>query len=221
MRIGFVVAMEEEYAPFIGRLGKEIGSEGICGAKFCTYESDGNVVVLGQSGIGEIAAAATTALLIGRFGCDYIVNFGLVGSLNGATTGTLACVKDVVHYDCDVTAFGYAPGQPAGMDVAYFETDLHARASVLAKLPALRLASGDKFISDTTLKNKLVAEFSADICDMEGAAIAITCTRAATPFSLIKYVSDAADEAAAETFSLNKTKAFGTAVELVLSLLRA
>ena len=140
---------------------KKIGSEVICGAKFCTYESDEHVVVLGQSGIGEIAAAATTALLIGRFGCDYIVNFGLVGSLSGAATGTLACVKDVVHYDCDVTAFGYAPGQPAGMDLAYFETDLYARASVLAKLPALRLASGDKFISDTTLKNKLVADFSA------------------------------------------------------------
>lgn len=220
MKIGFVVAMEEEYGPFLPFLGQLDHVETVGGIEFLIYANDGSSIVLAKSGIGELASAASTALLIGKFGCDHIVNFGLVGSLDGTALRSLVCVRDVVHYDCDVTAFGYAPGQPVGFQGAYFRSDDNARASILSSLPAVRLASGDKFVSDTQLKNKLVTDFSANICDMEGAGIAITCARASIPFSMIKLVSDGADENAADTFHEAKSKAFGIAISYVLSLLR-
>lgn len=220
MKIGFLVAMEDEYEPFLSFLGKHECSAKVSGIDFELYTSGDNTIVLGKCGIGEIASAAATSLLIGYFDCEYVVNFGLVGSLNGRELGSLVCVKDVVHYDCDVTAFGYALGQPAGSKEVYFKTDAEVRGTLLSHLPAVRLASGDKFISKTEIKNRLVAKFSADICDMEGAGVAITCSRAGVPFTMIKLVSDGADESAAETFRANKSNAFGSAVTLVLSLLQ-
>ena len=220
MKIGFLVAMESEYAPFLSELGKCVRSEVICGIEFCTYESNGNEIILGKCGIGELAAASTAALLIGRFGCDRIVNYGLVGSLDGKEVGTLVAVRDVVYYDFDLSPFGRPVGMPADIDLVYIPADLSVLQGELRNLPALRLASGDKFVSDVAFKDRLVREFSANICDMEGAGIAITCTRAHVPFTMIKLVSDAADDAAVETFSASKTRAFGAAVSLVLSLLK-
>ena len=92
--------------------------------------------------------------------------------------------------------------------------------SALKDLPSVRLASGDKFISDSDIKSRLVTKFNANVCDMEGAGIALTCTRAHVPFSMIKLVSDGADEGAVETYQANKSLAFESAVDLVLSLMK-
>ena len=221
MKIGFIVAMENEYEPFLSKLGKCVRTERIAGTEFCIYESAERQIILAKCGIGEIAASAATALLIGVFACDYIVNFGLVGSLGDKPLHSLVAVKDVVHYDCDLTAFGNPLGMPAGLNAVFFSCDAAALESVLSTLPPVRLASGDKFVSNIGLKSKLVSDFSADICDMEGAGIAITCTRSNVPFSMIKLVSDAADDNAAITFTESKTRAFSTAVDLVLNLLRS
>jgi len=220
MKIGFLVAMESEYAPFLSSLGECVETETVCGIEFCTYRFSGKQIILGKCGIGEIAAASTASLLIGRFGCDRIVNFGLVGSLDGKEIGTLVAVKDVVYYDFDLSPFGRPIGMPADIDLVYLPADLSVLQGALKDLPALRLASGDKFVSDTAFKNRLVSDFDANICDMEGAGVALTCTRAGIPFTMIKLVSDAADDVAVETFSASKTRAFGVAVDLVLSLLR-
>ena len=220
MKIGFLVAMESEYAPFLSSLGECIETERVCDIEFSVFGSSGNQIILGKCGIGEIAAASTAALLIGKFGCDRIVNFGLVGSLDGKEVGTVVAVKDVVYYDFDLSPFGRPIGMSADIDLVYLPADLSVLHGALADLPTLRLASGDKFVSDSAFKNRLVADFGANICDMEGAGIALTCTRAGVPFTMIKLVSDAADDAAVETFSASKTRAFGAAVDLVLSLLR-
>jgi len=220
MKIGFLVAMESEYAPFLSLLGSCVETESVCGIEFCVYDAHGKQIILAKCGIGEIAAASAAALLIGRFGCDRIVNFGLVGSLDGKEVGTLVAVKDVVHYDFDLSPFGRPVGMPADIDLVYLPADLSVMQGKLKELPALRLASGDKFVSDVSFKTRLVSEFDANVCDMEGAGVALTCTRAGIPFTMIKLVSDAADDAAVETFSASKSRAFETAVDLVLSLLR-
>ena len=221
MKVGFVVAMESEYAPFLGRLGKVVSEVRLSGVNFCVYELEGRTVVLAQCGIGEIASSVATGVLIAHFCCDYIVNFGLVGSLGGSSVCSVVAVKDVVHYDSDLTAFGHAVGAPADFSEAYFAAD-QKRLSLLVSdgLPALRLASGDKFIADSFLKNKLKADFSADICDMEGAGVALTCARAGVPFTMIKVVSDDAGEGAVSSFESAKLSGFSVAVDIVLSVIK-
>ena len=221
MNIGFVVAMESEYLPFLSKLGKLAETEVVAGVEFCKYELYDRTIFLAKCGIGEIASSAATSLLIGKFGCRYIVNFGLVGSLDGAGCGSIVAVRDVVHYDCDITAFGHPLGASADMQSPYLNADQKMLSSLMRfNLPALRLASGDKFVADPVLNNKIKSDFSANICDMEGAGIALTCARAHVPFTMIKLVSDGADSAATEDFKLAKERTFGRAFDIVLSVIR-
>ncbi|HCU55821.1 MAG TPA: hypothetical protein DIC18_00625 [Clostridiales bacterium] len=221
MRVGFVVAMEDEYTPFLSSLGRFVKDETVCGMAFSIYKSsDMSEVVLARCGIGCVASSAATALLIGRFNCDFIVNFGLVGSLKEFTPGTLVIVKDVFHYDADLTPFGAPLATPADFQSPYFSSDEGYFARLVADgHPFGRLASGDKFIANKKTKDWLVSDFDADICDMEGAGIAITCARAHVPFIMLKMVSDGAEEGAAQTFEESKGKSFDFAVSVVLSVL--
>ena len=221
MKIGFVVAMDSEYLPFLDKLGRSVDSRVVSGIEFCRYDCDGKDVFLAKCGIGEIASSAATALLIGKFECSYILNFGLVGTFLPQYRGSLVAVRDVVHYDFDLSAFGQKVGCPADFASPYFSVYSEGLSRLSAfDLPLVRLASGDKFISDPLVSARIASDFSADICDMEGAGIAITCARAGVPFNMIKLVSDGADSSATVDFAESKTKSFGRAFEIVLSLIR-
>ena len=67
MNIGFVVAMESEYLPFLSRLGKLVNSETRAGIEFSKYELYDRTVFLAKCGIGEIASSAATAILLGVY----------------------------------------------------------------------------------------------------------------------------------------------------------
>ena len=222
MTIGFLIAMENEYEPFLDKLGKIRRVEKICGAEFCLYDHGKNTVVLAKSGIGEIAAASAASILISRYDCDRILNFGLVGGLTDLSLGEVVAVRDVVHYDCDITPFGYELGAAVDTVSPYLPAD----NSILPQkkvgvLPMLRLASGDKFIADEERKAWLLSQFSADICDMEEEGGALTCTRADVPFTMIKVVSDGADSGAVLDFKASKMRAFDMAISVVLFVLEA
>jgi len=221
MTVGFVVAMESEYEPFLSKLGALDRVEHICSMDFCVYNNHKKTVILAKCGIGSIAAATAASLLIGRFACTEIFNYGLVGSLGEISVGVTVAVKDVVHYDSDLSAFGHPIGAACDMPSPYLSAD-EKNLSLLAKkgIPVCRLASGDKFIANDFLKSKLRSDFSADICDMEGAGIALVCCRTHTPFTMIKLVSDGAGDDAVSDYSKSKLAAFDLTIDLVLSAIK-
>lgn len=217
MKVGFVVAMEKEYEPFLSSLGELKETVVLCGIEFCTYFSGDNCVILAKCGIGEIAASSAVSLLIGAFGCDYILNFGLVGALTSSLSEkAIVAVDSVVHYDSDITAFGHPLGAAADMSSPFLLSDRKLLSVLSDKLPAVRLASGDKFIADNARRNQIITDFSADICDMEGAGIALTCVRSGVPFTMIKVVSDSADDGAEATYMKNKLGGLEFALDVVL-----
>ena len=219
MNIGFVVAMDSEWAPFLDKFGPLVETQVVCGIEFCRFSFKDKSVFLAKCGIGEIAAASATSVLIGHFGCGYIVNFGLVGALGSRIpSGAPVLVRDVVHYDSDITAFGHPLGAAADMASPFVSADprLVALVSGEFSLPALRLASGDKFVSDESFSKKIISDFSADICDMEGAGIALTCARSGVPFTMVKLVSDGADEGAVSSFEDSKQRIVSGCFDIVL-----
>lgn len=60
------------------------------------------------------------------------------------------------------------------------------------KLPTAALATGDSFISDTPTRTRLAQD--SELCDMEGYAIAAVCRKFGVPCTLLKQVSDTANE---------------------------
>ena len=59
-----------------------------------------------------------------------------------------------------------------------------------------RIVSGDQFISDKAVKDRLISEFHGDCTEMEGAAIAHASYLSGLPFVVVRAISDKADDSA-------------------------
>ena len=118
MHVGIIGAMEPE----VKILREAMANPSImtkAGFTFYTGELAGNTVTLVQSGIGKVASAVATTLLIDNFSPDCVINTGSAGGFEPSlNVGDVVISSEVRHHDVDVTAFGYEIGQvpqmPAG-----------------------------------------------------------------------------------------------------------
>lgn len=200
-KIGMLVAITREMRAVFARYGKAVAEETRCGVKLLTYDMGAYQLIIAGSGAGEIAAAAACALLIDRYEVELVVNFGVVGGLTEEMTRTKTCVIErVVHYDFDTSACdGTLPGQYCEYPDVYLPATpaLVRRAMEIApELKPVTCASGDKFVEGGECKSALREQFGADICEMEAAAVVLTCNRSGVPCLLIKTVADALFDAA-------------------------
>ena len=195
LKIGMVVAMDKEITPFLQTDGKLIKKEITCGHEVVFYSLKGKELILIKSGIGEIQASSATSILIGVYGCNLILNFGVCGSLVDDIGVLNACVvKGVVHYDFDLSAIdNLLVGQYPDCDSIVIKTDDRLRElalSVNSELKEVVVGSADKFVADENIKKSLVENFNVQVCDMECAGILITANKAKVPCLILKAVSD-------------------------------
>ena len=184
-----------EMGAVLSRYGKAVAEETRHGFRVLTYDMGAYQLYVIGSGAGEIAAAAACQLLIDRYEAELVVNFGVVGGLTEEMAQTKTCVVEkVVHYDFDTSAYdNTVPGQ-------YFEYPdvyLPATASLVKRaveiapeLKVVTCASADKFVDGGEAKHALHERWGAEICEMESAAVVLTCNRSKVPCLLIKTVSD-------------------------------
>lgn len=203
-QIGMIVAVELDSV--LRRYGAPGETETRGGFKVLSYETSGYTLRVVNSGVGELAAAAATQLLIDTYDVELVVNFGVVGGLTEEMTQTRTCiVEKLVHYDFDLAEIDSVPvGQYPGYDTIYIPTTESLVEKARAIHPELRpviCASADKFIGTRGKKEQLHELYSADICEMEAAGIVLTCRRNAVPCLVIKTVSDAISGGADEFYS--------------------
>ena len=178
-RIGMVVAVEIDAV--LKRYGEPISDELVCGFQLLTYKSGKNEIYVMNCGMGEIAAAAGTQLLISVYKVDVVVNFGVVGGLTNDMALAKTCIVErVVHYGFDGSqGLHYPQGQYPGTNSVYFEADkalISIAKNLYPELKTVTCASADKFVADPDEKRSIGAKFSADICEMESAGILITAS---------------------------------------------
>jgi adenosylhomocysteine nucleosidase len=80
------------------------------------------------------------------------------------------------------------------------------------------VATGDKFISDKSDKDRIVSLFGASACEMEGGAIAHTAFVNDTPFIVVRAISDSADGDACMDFPVFLPQAVKISTALTLAL---
>lgn len=148
------------------------------------------------TGIGKVNAAIAITRQLARIrhegrGPPLVVNFGTAGGI-GIPPRTLVACRRFVDRDMDVAPLGFALG----------ETPLDELPPMLEFppcFPGLREAvcgTGDSF---ATRAQRL----TCDVVDMEAYAIAKACRIEGAKFACAKYVSDGADENAAEHWREN------------------
>ena len=189
----------------------------------------GKKVVVVRSGIGKVNAGICAQILADVFSVDAIINTGIAGSLNkNINIGDIVLSTDVVQHDMDATGFGYRKGQIPQMPVFFFnaDDDLRRLAAEVCKEvnPDIqvfegRIASGDQFVCDQDVKNRIVSEFSAYATEMEGAAIGQAAYLNEIPFLVVRAISDKADGSAQMDYSEFEKAAVDHSVRLTLNML--
>ena len=201
--IGIIGAMEEEIESIKPHIDI-ISTKNIVGLDFYMGKMGGNNVVLVRSGIGKVNASVCSQVLIDLYAVDYIINVGVAGAINkDLKIGDIVIATDVMHHDMDTSFFGDEIGIIPRMEESCFKADeeLIEIAKNISNdilkdnvIVTGRIVSGDQFLCDIEIKNKIWAHFKASCVDMESAAIGQTCYLNKIPFSIIRSISDNSDE---------------------------
>lgn len=146
------------------------------------------------TGVGTLAAsiALTSALAAARADGrvpSHLLNFGTAGALKNGLSGIFE-ISSVYQHDFDSDLIEQITGKPIRN---------RRVLDVTGNFPTARLATGDRFVSDSGLRMQL-AEF-ADLAEMEGYAIVRVAEHFGIPVTLLKQVSDRADEDAPKSWA--------------------
>ena len=226
--IGIIGAMEVEVAILKEKM-EDVRIKKKASMDFYEGILAGKKVVVVRSGIGKVNAGICAQILADVFSVDAIINTGIAGSLNkNINIGDIVLSTDVVQHDMDATGFGYRKGQIPQMPVFFFNADDNLRrlaAEVCKEVnPDIqvfegRIASGDQFVCDQDVKNRIVSEFSAYATEMEGAAIGQAAYLNEIPFLVVRAISDKADGSAQMDYSEFEKAAVDHSVRLTLNML--
>lgn len=194
MKIGLVIATIDEFKTLFDNLDYKYEFIEHGNFKVYKYKINNHEIYVINCGIGEISAAISTQFLIDNFGIELVINYGVVGGLNkDLELRKCVIVKDVIHYDFDVSKIDNVPvGYYENFKAQFLKLNYDVLESYLLdiNLPFVRCASGDKFIDDSKVKEELVNKYNADICDMELAGICLTCLLNNIKIISIKAISD-------------------------------
>lgn len=198
--IGIIGALDEEVKGLIASLLEHV-EQTVGGIEFHTGILEGKRVAIAKCGVGKVFAAICTEAMIIKYSPRLIINTGVGGALKeGLSPSDLVIADKLVQHDMDTSPIGDPKGLVSGINKIYFDADV--RALSIAKECAQKfgynavvgtVATGDKFIADKEDKRRIVSDFSAAACEMEGAAVAHTAYVNNTPFIVIRAISDSAD----------------------------
>ena len=139
-------------------------------------------------GVGKIEAVASLCEALGPLSAEErptkVLNLGTAGALHDRHEGIFE-IGAVLQHDLDGPSIETLTGVNPSPEISLGE--------------GLVLASGDTFIQHPDDRARLAAR--ADLCDMEGYAVASTALRMGVPVTIIKHVSDRADGQAAASWS--------------------
>ncbi len=197
---GIIGAMKIEVET-IKNLMENKTAEIISGVEYVRGTLAGKEIVTAVCGIGKVAAAMCTQTMILKYAPDRIINTGVGGSLSTKLAiGDIAVAESLVQHDMDTSPLGDPIGLISGINIINIPCDEKVVSDLLECVESLDvkglkgvIASGDQFIASAEKKEKIVSNFGAIVCEMEGASIAQVCYTNGVPFGVVRAVSDCAD----------------------------
>ncbi len=223
--IGIISAMPEEVESLLNTLQNvKTTTKGMR-----TYHSGklfNKKVVIVFSRWGKVAAATTTTQLINDFNLDEIIFTGVAGALHtNLNIGDIVIGNELYQHDLDATPFYPKFHIPilniksistkdkqtiydaTSLFIDKYDNYIPPKEAALfniinPKVIVGDIASGDQFISSTEKIKELNKLIPSAVCvEMEGAAVAQVCFEYKIPFSIIRIISDKANDNAHIDFS--------------------
>ena len=204
--IGVIGAMPEEVRLLKERLS-DLETTKTAGLEVYTGTLHGKKIALCQSGMGKVAAAAAAQVLCSVFKIDAIINSGIAGNMTSKVgIGDVVLSREVTYHDAqiDMISQAYPYMESYKGSEILLEAAQKACAEEDTKAICGKIATGDLFIGDKVLKQKIADFCNPDCVEMEGAAIAHVACKNDIPFLIIRAMSDNADEAGHELLVVKK-----------------
>ncbi|MHC5309769.1 5'-methylthioadenosine/adenosylhomocysteine nucleosidase [Myroides sp. LJL116] len=189
---------------------------------------DQDVVVV-YSRIGKVAAATTVTTLLLNFDVSKVIFIGVAGAIHqDVQVGDVVVASNLVQYDMDVSPLRPKFEIPL-LGKTFFETDLQWSNQLVEQIQQIldpkvlhtliskedlekfqisspkvhfgMIASGDQFFSTMEQKDNLQQALPQVMCvEMEGAAVAQVCFEFGVDFTVIRTISDNANQHASFSF---------------------
>jgi adenosylhomocysteine nucleosidase len=223
--IAIISAMQEEIQALLNKLQNVKTSEKGMRTYYIgtLFNKD---VVLVFSRWGKVAAAATTTQLISDFDLEEIIFTGVAGGIHSdLNIGDIVIGKNLYQHDLNASPF-YEKFEIPILKKKFLKTNdstkllqatnlflenyndyIQTNDALLFDITTPKvvfgdIASGDQFISSHKKIKKLNKGIPSAICvEMEGAAVAQICYEYEMPFSIIRIISDKANDNATIDFS--------------------
>ncbi len=217
-RIAIVSAMHQELRALLPLL-QATRVERRAGRECHLGRIDGRDVLLVLCGIGKVAAATTTAVLLDGMGVGSLLFTGVAGGLApGVRVGDVVIGRTLLQHDMDASPLfaryevpltgrsrfaadtGMSDALATGCDRVLRLPHAALKRFGITDLPRRHdglVISGDRFVA-TAAESRALREALPDALavEMEGAAVAQVCADFDRPFALLRTVSDRADDAA-------------------------
>lgn len=230
--------MKETVIGIIGAMQKEVDAlkEIIQEKEISTYSGIeyvqgyilGKKVVIAKCGVGKVFAAVCAQTMILKFSPNLIINVGVGGSLTKKLDlCDIAIADKVVQYDMDTSAVGDPVGLISGINKVYFDCDKSFIDEITGCIEKIGkkydvgvIATGDKFISDSKVSQKISQDFGAIVCEMEGASIGHVCFINDVPFGVVRIITDTGSDDAELDYFETLDKACLVAHNLIMEYLK-
>lgn len=226
--LGIIGAMDVEVNAIKDKITRKTVTK-IAGAEFVCGFLKEVMVCVAQCSPGKVNAALCTQAMIDNFDIDKIINVGVGCSLSDdVVIKNIVIATDVCEYDIDISALGEPLGFINGLNTIKIKTDEElseklARTAINygEKIHRGTIASGDTFIAENALKQKLASTFNAVCGEMEGGAIGHTCAANNIPFAVIRSISDGGNEQAQLDYPTFKKIAADISTAIIIEYIKS
>lgn len=206
MIFGIMGAMPDEVDQLCAKLA-DVTVDRYGGVEYHQGTLAGKQVVVCCAGMGKANAAATTQVLITRYGAQRIIFSGIAGNMSSQIgIGDVVIGQTVVYHDAQLDMIAQNPpyltaytGDPALVAAA----EAACRAAGVKALTG-KIATGDLFVGDSATKAAIQAKCSPDCVEMEGAAVSQIAAKNEVPCVILRAMSDNADEDGHEVLVVKK-----------------
>lgn len=241
--VAVMSALAREIAELRAALGRPSIVD-VAGTQVLRGQIDGHDVIIANTGIGKVNAAVTAALLVERFNPKLAVFTGVAGGLDPALdVGDIVIARKTANHDTGVLEGGGLRRYQAG-HVPFFnptqqfgyatDADLLERVATRITRGELdpvggrhdpprvvlgTILTGDQFVNDPQVRDRLHTELGGLAVEMEGAALAQAAERLGVPHLVIRALSDLAGAESHLDFTRFVTEVARNSARLVRQIL--
>ncbi len=180
----------------------------------------GQEVVVARCGIGTVNAAARTTWLLTHAHCDCVVNVGIAGGLaHGLKPMDVVISRELCFHDIDDEVMGNPLLQPDAGLLELCQKVCALPQVLTGSLHVGRIVTGDYFVRDDAMRQRILDAYAPDCVEMEGAAIAHVAQLCKKPFLVIRTMSDCADSDTEGTYDNFFELAANQSAHIIMAML--